>query len=567
MVISPFHKARGDYQPRFPSSLTDLSQLRGATAVAEAHPWSVDPAAKSDLHAHFPHTFRQVDQGILELTQAQGPSQASEQPLRVGVLLSGGPAPGGHNVIWGLHDALTASRRPFELVGFLGGAGGLLNNRSRLLTHEDLVDYRNTGGFDLLGTGRTKIETSEQCAKAREVSARHELDALVIIGGDDSNTNAARLAEYFKASGAKTAIIGVPKTIDGDLKNRFIETTFGFDSAVRLYSELISNIARDALSGRKYYHFIRLMGRAASHITLECALQTQPTITLIAEEVAARQLTLAEVVEQLATVIKARASQGRDYGIILVPEGLIEFIPEMRSLIHELNHLLAEHKDYISTLSGFTEQSEYVHRKLTRDASYTFSSLPLDIQRQLLMDRDPHGNVALSRVETEKLLIELVQSHLKEEKVAGRYSGSFGYQHHFLGYEGRCIGPSNFDADYAYSLGRTAAALAAVGANGYMAVMRDLASPPEHWRPGGVPLLAMMTFERRHGQAVPVLRKGLVELGGRAFGYFSEHRDAWAESDSFRFTGPIQYFGPSYLTDRVPLSLALERGLSKETHW
>ena len=564
MVISPFHKARCSYQPRFPVSLSNLSQLR-TVKVAESLPWSVDPTALNDLRQRFPQTYSQVAQGVLELSQDQDPLPA--QPLRVGVLLSGGPAPGGHNVIWGLLDALAAARRPLAVLGFLGGAGGLLSNRSRLLNAEDLENYRNTGGFDLLGTGRTKIATPEQFAKALEVCRLHELDALVVIGGDDSNTNAASLAEYFKAAAARTAIIGVPKTIDGDLKNRYIEITFGFDSAVRLYSELISNIARDALSGRKYYHFIRLMGRAASHITLECGLQTQPTITLIAEEVAAQKMTLAAIVEQLAAVIKARADQGQDYGIILVPEGLIEFIPEMRTLIQELNHLLADHKDYISTLSGFTEQSEYLHRKLSRDASYTFSSLPLDIQRQLLMDRDPHGNVALSRVETEKLLIELVQAHLKEEKVAGRYSGSFGHQHHFLGYEGRCIAPSNFDADYAYSLGRTAAALAACGANGYMAVVRGLASPPEQWRPGGVPLLAMMTFEIRHGQPVPVLRKGLVDLDGAAFRYFFAHRAAWAQSDCFRYTGPIQYFGPAFLTDRVPLSLALECGLASETHW
>ena len=389
----------------------------------------------------------------------------------------------------------------------------------------------------------------------------------MVIGGDDSNTNAAILAEYFAAAGSPISIIGVPKTIDGDLRNPWVETSFGFDTAVRVYAEMVANIGRDVLSTRKYYHFVRLMGRSASHITLEAALQTQPNLALIGEEIAAKNQTLRSLVDEIASLIVKRSVQGKDFGLILVPEGVIEFIPEIKMLICDLNHLLADHRDYLGCLRGFTAQSEYIHRKLDRDSSYTLSSLPIDIQRQLLMDRDPHGNVIVSRIETEKLLIELLVSRLGELKAEGRYAGQFGYQAHFLGYEGRCAPPTNFDADYAYALGHTAAALALHGVSGYMAAVKGLTRPRNEWEPWAVPLSALLALEHRHCKNKPVISKALVNLEGKAFKYFSALRDTWTLDDDYRVAGPIQYFGPENLTDRVPCTLAAEQDAVKTLSW
>ncbi len=561
LVISPFQRARIAYKPRFPVALGDIASLGLRRSVVESS--AGDVAQRVELKRHFPHTF---DQGLIHL-EGRGTAPLKTKKLTAAVVLSGGQAPGGHNVIWGLVEGLRSLSPEAKVIGFRCGPSGILNDQWTDLCGGILDDYQNTGGFDIIGSGRSKIETPEQFAKCREVLERHKVDALVIIGGDDSNTNAAMLAEYLISVKSPVRVIGVPKTIDGDLKNRYVETSFGFDTAVRLYAELISNISRDSLSARKYYHFIRLMGRSASHITLEAALQTQPNLALISEEVLAQNLTLRQVVEQIGICIKERAKDGKNYGVILVPEGLIEFIPEVRSLIRELNHILHEHREYMAELNGFTEQSEYMHRKLSKDSSYTFAAMPIDIQRQLLMDRDPHGNVQVSRIETEKLLIEMLESYLGEEKAEGRYVGRFGYQRHFLGYEGRCAAPTNFDADYAYSLGRTAVALIAAGVSGYMAVVSNLAAGKTEWLALGVPLVSMMHMESRKGKMAPVIAKSLVDLNGKCFKHFGSVRSAWAKDDLYRFAGPIQYFGPSDLTDKVPVSLALESGTEQATAW
>lgn len=551
---SPFIRARQLYEPRYPRVLKNIGNivfepLRHLETVTE------------DIKQQFPLTYSKPLIRMQPQTGQSKPS-AKSQHFRVGIVLSGGPAPGGHNVICGLADALFSFNSSTELIGFLGGPSGIIENRTKPLTAEYVNSFRNTGGFDMLGSGRSKIETDEEMARCRKVCEQLQLDALVIIGGDDSNTNAAVLAEDFQKHNIATAVIGVPKTIDGDLKNEFVETSFGFDTAVRLYAELVSNIARDAVSSKKYYHFIRLMGRAASHITMETALLTQPNVTLISEEVWQNKSSLNDVVESLVKVIVERAQLGKNYGVILVPEGLIEFIGEFKFLIAELNKILHEHARHFDTLSGFTERSEYVNHKLSKDASYVFSSLPINIQRQLLMDRDPHGNVQVSRIETEFLLIELVDQRLRELKTEGKFRGKFAYQRHFLGYEGRCAAPTNFDSDYACALGRNAAALAIMSANGYMSVIRNLALPRERWEALGVPLVSMMNFETRHGRNKPVIKKSLIDLKSKAFKKFSAERQAWECTDSYRFCGSIQYFGPEELCDLSPCSIRLEAGLS-----
>jgi pyrophosphate--fructose-6-phosphate 1-phosphotransferase len=556
-MTSAFHRLRAAYEPRMPAALRELSRMRLVDGGAAGG------SAAVELTRLFPKTW---GKGLLRFERG-GSEAPRRQRLTTGVVLSGGPAPGGHNVLWGLFEGLTQLCDSPRLLGFAGGPQGILDDQVRALDAAALAPYRNAGGFDAIGTGRTKIETEAQLARCREVLARHEVDALVVIGGDDSNTNAAILAESFATHASPVTVVGVPKTIDGDLRNPWVETSFGFDTAVRVYSEMIANIGRDVLSTRKYYHFVRLMGRSASHITLEAALQTQPNAALISEELAARKVTLRGLVDELSELIVRRAATGKDFGLILVPEGVIEFIPEFKALIEELNHLLAEHRDYIASLSGFTAQSEYVHRKLGKDASYTFSSLPIDIQRQLLMDRDPHGNVVVSRIETEKLFIELLHSRLGELKAEGRYVGRFGHQAHFLGYEGRCAAPTNFDADYAYALGHTAAALAARGASGYMAAVHGLTRPRAEWEPLGVPLASLLALETRHGKQKPVITKALVELDGKAFKHFAARRGAWGEGDHYRFAGPIQYFGPETLTDRVPCTLAVERDAAQTLSW
>jgi len=545
-TISVMQTARTDYVPRMPPTLGKLADLRLAelpTTAAGGAPL-LGTEGSSHLRELFPLTWQQRP------IQFVGATHTSTQalPLRshkVGVVFSGGPAPGGHNVVWGLCAALLDLAKDSELWGFCGGIGGLLSDQAKRLDLEALKDFRNAGGFDLLGTGRAKLETAEQFAACGRVLEQRGLDALVIIGGDDSNTNAAFLAEYLLGTQSKIRVLGVPKTIDGDIKNAFIEATFGFDTAAKVYADLVANIARDAISTRKYYHFIRLMGRSASHLTLEAGLLTQPNFIIIGEDVAARRQTLRELVEELGEMVKSRAKSGRNYGVVLVPEGLIEFIPEMRTLLGQTNAILADHRDYIASLSGFTAQSEFLHGKLSRDCSHTFASLPIDIQRQMLMDRDPHGNVVVSRIETEKLLIELLAAHLNEEKSCGRYSGTFGSHHHFFGYEGRCALPSNFDADYAYSLGRVAGLLVAAGVTGYMAVLSGLSRAADEQQALGVPLTAMMNLELRHGRVTPVISRALVDLSGAAWNYLVAHRQAWASGDHYQMVGPIQYFGPS----------------------
>ena len=552
MTVSPLQKARHDYAPKLPSSLRgDLS----AITVESGDPTeSVDN--QNELKQLFVHSY-----GKPIVTFATGSTAADAARLRVGVVLSGGQAPGGHNVIAGLLDALKRLNKASQLLGFLKGPGGILENKTIEITPGYLDEYRNTGGFDIIGSGRTKIESDDQFATAMAVCTELELDALVVIGGDDSNTNAALLAEYFLAHDSPIRVIGVPKTIDGDLKNEQIEVSFGFDTATRTYAELIGNIERDAASARKYWHFIKLMGRSATHIALECALQTQPNFCIISEEVAEKRQTLSSIVDEISETVKRRSENGENFGVVLVPEGLIEFVPEMKVLIGELNDILAENANYFSTLHTFEDQAEWVNKKLGRDSSYVFSSLPNDIQRQLLMDRDPHGNVQVSRIETEKLLVEMVGDRLAEQKSVGEFSGAFSALTHFFGYEGRCAFPTNFDADYCYALGHAACVLINAGYTGYLASIRNLARSADEWMAGGVPLTMMMNMEQRHGAMKPVIRKALVELDGAPFRRFAAHRDEWAIKTSFVFPGSVQYFGPAEVADRPSTTLLLESGI------
>jgi pyrophosphate--fructose-6-phosphate 1-phosphotransferase len=547
---SPLHNARFAYIPKFPeifaSSIASIKAI--PTEVIEPK------QDKEALKEIFKHSF-----GKPAMKFGTGENIFAAKTLHVGVLLSGGPAPGGHNVISGLFDGLKKGSVSSRLIGFKGGPSGLVNNSFLEIT-ADLVDaYRNTGGFDMVGSGRTKIETPEQFEKALATAKLHNLDALVVVGGDDSNTNAALLAEYFATHGSSICVVGVPKTIDGDLRNEWIEASFGFDTATRIYSELIGNICRDAPSGRKYWHFIRLMGRSASHIALECALQTRANVTLISEEVAAKSMSLGQVVETIASSVIARAAKGENFGVVLIPEGLIEFVPEMKTLISAINDLLAHEGNEFKGLSGIAEQREFMKRRLPSGASRLFASLPEDIQAQLCWDRDPHGNVQVSRIETEKLLISMVRERLSKAAAEGLYSGKFDFQSHFLGYEGRCAFPTNFDADYCYSLGFTAYLLALNGFTGYIASIRNLASPASEWIPGGIPLVSMMNIEHRHGSDKPVIKKALVELDGKPFHYFAAQRDKWALSSDYRLPGGIQYFGPPAITDAPSLTLQIER--------
>jgi pyrophosphate--fructose-6-phosphate 1-phosphotransferase len=461
-------------------------------------------------------------------------------------------------VIAGIYDAMKADNKDSKLYGFLGGPSGILEARTIELTGPYIDRYRNTGGFDIIGSGRTKLEKEDQFEITEKVCRELEISSIVIIGGDDSNTNAAILAEYFKKTGSDITVVGVPKTIDGDLKNKQIEASFGFDTATKTYSELIGNIGRDANSAKKYWHFIRLMGRSASHICLECALQTQPNVAIISEEIEQNHTTLNSIVDTIVQTLVKRSEEGMDFGLVLVPEGLIEFIPEMKLLISELNALLGEHQSYFSTLHTYEDQSEWINKNLSRDASYVFSSLPNNIQRQLLMDRDPHGNVQVSRIETEKLLIEMVEDTLNELKAEGKYHGKFSSQHHFLGYEGRAAFPSNFDANYTYSLGYNAYLLVAFGMSGYISALQNLAKPADQWIPGGIPITMMMNLEMRHGKMKPVIRKALVDLEGKPFKTFAANRDKWAVNTAYLFPGAIQYYGPDEVCNQTTISLRLE---------
>ena len=505
------------------------------------------------IQALFPNTY-----GMPVVSLEPSETQSVAPAINVGVILSGGQAPGGHNVISGLFDGLKRLNKDNRLYGFLGGPSGLIDGKYQELTAEIIDDYRNTGGFDIIGSGRTKLEETWQFDKGLEVCRKLGISAIVIIGGDDSNTNACVLAEYYKQKQCGIQVIGCPKTIDGDLKNSMIETSFGFDTACKVYSELIGNIQRDANSAKKYWHFIRLMGRSASHIALECALQTQPNICLISEEVEAKNMTLTDIVDEICEVIVARAEAGLNFGTVLIPEGLIEFIPAMRILIQELNDLLAANNEFAS-LEGDDAKREYIKQKLSKPSCELYRALPKAIAQQLTMDRDPHGNVQVSLIETEKLLIEMVSKKLAYLKANGMYAGKFATQHHFFGYEGRCAIPSNFDADYCYSLGQTAVQLIAAGKTGYMAVIRNLTAPAAEWIAGGVPITMMMNMERRNGKMKPVIQKALVDLNGAPFRYLAEHRAEWADANtSYIYPGPVQYYGPAEVCDQPTKTLLLE---------
>ena len=537
MTESPLQIARRAYQPKMPQALMGQVSLQEGEATQSV----ADQEAIREL---FPSTY-----GLpvikVESRKSKVESHGTE-PLNVGVILSGGQAPGGHNVISGIFEGLKRVNPDGKLYGFLGGPSGLIDGKYIELTADIIDRYRNTGGFDIIGSGRTKLEETWQFDKGIEVCRQLGITAIVIIGGDDSNTNACVLAEYYLQKQCGIQVIGCPKTIDGDLKNAMIETSFGFDTACKVYSELIGNIQRDANSAKKYWHFIRLMGRSASHIALECALQTQPNICIISEEVEHKQMTLQQIVDDIARVVAARAEKGLNFGTVLVPEGLIEFIPAMRVLIQELNDLLADNKAL--DLNGLTPASRQL-----------YESLPQAIAKQLTMDRDPHGNVQVSLIETEKLLIEMVARRLAEMKEAGQYKGKFATQHHFFGYEGRCAVPSNFDADYCYSLGQTAATLIAAGKTGYTAIVRNLTRPAAEWIAGGVPITMMMNMERRNGKLKPVIQKALVDLQGKPYQYFVSHREQWALSDdTYIFPGPIQYYGPAEVCDQPTCTIRLE---------
>ncbi|MBR2723278.1 MAG: diphosphate--fructose-6-phosphate 1-phosphotransferase, partial [Lentisphaeria bacterium] len=502
------------------------------------------------IKALFPSTFGSP---VLTFEAGEG---AKGKAINVGVILSGGQAPGGHNVIAGLFDGIKSINADSKLYGFLKGPDGLVKNEFMELTADIIDAYRNTGGFDMIGSGRTKLETEEQFKKGAENCKALNISALVIIGGDDSNTNACLLAEYYKGNNIPIQVIGCPKTIDGDLKNEWIETSFGFDTACRVYSELIGNIGRDANSAKKYWHFIKLMGRSASHIALECALQTQPNVAIISEEVEAKKMTLGEVVNSIAKAVIARADKGLNFGVALIPEGLIEFIPEIKSLIAELNDLLAQEAAEFGKLNDADSKIAFVIGKLGAESKAVFTSLPKGIQLQLCNDRDPHGNVQVSLIETEKMLAEMVKTQLKSMP---EFKGKFSTQVHFFGYEGRCAAPSNFDADYCYSLGFNAAALIGAGKTGYMSSVRNNIKKSDEWIAGGIPITMMMNIERRHGHDKPVIKKALVELDGKPFAYFAANRDKWAVETAYVYPGPIQYFGPSEVCDLVSKTLTCEK--------
>jgi pyrophosphate--fructose-6-phosphate 1-phosphotransferase len=549
MNISALQKERAKYQPKVPKSLTGAVRL-----VEGAKTESIGDQA--EIEKLFPNTY-----GMPLISFEAGEVKKDRQPLNVGVILSGGQAPGGHNVISGIFDGIKKLNPESKLYGFLGGPGGLVDHKYIELTAEIIDDYRNTGGFDIIGSGRTKLEENWQYDKALEIAEDLDLNSLVIIGGDDSNTNACVLAEYFAAKGEKLQVIGCPKTIDGDLKNEMIETSFGFDTATKVYSELIGNIARDANSAKKYWHFIKLMGRSASHIGLECALKTQPNITLISEEVEQKQQTLDEVVTYMADIVAKRAENGDNFGVALIPEGLVEFIPEMKILISELNDLLAEGSDNETEFQHLkkSHRVQWVSEHISPDSAKVLLLLPTGIANQLMLDRDPHGNVQVSLIETEKLLGELVDNKLAEMKAAGKYVGKFGAQYHFFGYEGRCAAPSNFDADYCYSLGYTASVLISDGLTGYMASVRNTTAPADEWIAGGVPVTMMMNMERRHGHMKPVIQKALVELEGAPYKFFKAKRGEWAYSTNFIYPGPIQYWGPTEVCDVTTETLKFEQ--------
>ncbi|WP_306571169.1 diphosphate--fructose-6-phosphate 1-phosphotransferase [Hoylesella nanceiensis] len=545
MKTSALQQARAAYQPKLPKA------LQGAVKVQEGAPTqSVDN--QEEIKALFPNTY-----GMPLVEFVPGETENAKQ-MNVGIILSGGQAPGGHNVISGLFDQVKKLNPNNKLYGFLMGPGGLVDHDYVEITEELLKDYRNTGGFDLIGSGRTKLEKEEQFEKGLEIIRQLNINAIVIIGGDDSNTNACVLAEYYAAKNYGVQVIGCPKTIDGDLKNSQIETSFGFDTATKTYSEVIGNIERDCNSARKYWHFIKLMGRSASHIALECALQTQPNICLISEEIEAKDQTLNDIIENIAEVVAYRASQGNNFGVVLIPEGLVEFIPAIGRLIQELNDLLAAHGADYADLDKDAQRA-YILAHLTEENRATFETLPEGVARQLSLDRDPHGNVQVSLIETEKLISDMVGAKLAQWKKEGKYNGKFSALHHFFGYEGRCAAPSNFDADYCYALGTSAALLIASGKTGYMAIVKNTTARTDEWKAGGVPITMMMNMERRNGEMKPVIRKALVELEGKPFKAFVAQRDQWAKETCYVYPGPIQYWGPAEVCDQPTKTLELEQ--------
>lgn len=550
--LSPLQKERLNYQPKLPSVLANginklvLKQGEKTQSVAD----------QKEIQELFKNSY-----GMPTVTFETSDKEEKRPAKNIGVILSGGQAPGGHNVIAGIFDALKQANPENKLYGFLGGPSGIIDGKYIELTEDIINAYRNTGGFDIIGSGRTKLETEEQFEKALNVCKNLNVTGIVIIGGDDSNTNAALLAEWFLAKNAGIQVIGCPKTIDGDLKNEQIEVSFGFDTATKTYAELVGNIQRDANSAKKYWHFIKLMGRSASHVALEVGLQTHPNITLVSEEVEAKKMSLAQVVDMITKVVVARAEKGKNFGIVLVPEGLIEFIPEVKAMIANLNDKLAElEKDEAyKNASTDAEKFEIITKNLEPENAKVFNSLPAMIKAQLLMDRDPHGNVQVSRIDTEKLLIAMVREKLNKLKAEGKYNGKFSDLAHFFGYEGRCAFPSNFDADYCYALGFNAFALMNFGLTGYISSIRNLTAPAKDWVAGGIPLTMMMNMEKRHGEMKPVIKKALVEIDGPVFKYLQDHREEWANNEEYLFPGAIQYFGPSEVADITTRTLALEK--------
>ena len=551
MKLSPLQIARYQYQPKLPGMLRNgISEI----CVKTGDP-TESVADQEKIKALFPNTY-----GKNEITFQKGTNTSAAKKQVVGVILSGGQAPGGHNVICGLYDALKATDKDNVLYGFKGGPSGLLEDSYVIFDDEYINQYRNTGGFDIIGSGRTKLESEEQFAIVADVCKKHGITAIVIIGGDDSNTNAGVLAEYFAANNTGVQVIGCPKTIDGDLKNDQIEISFGFDTATKTYAELIGNILRDANSAKKYWHFVKVMGRSASHVALECALKTQPNICLVSEEVAEKKMSLSQIADYIADSVEKRAAKGMNFGVAIIPEGVVEFVPEFSVLIHEINELLAGSKaDAFNALPTWKDKYAFIEEGLTKESMEVFAILPEAIQQQLFLERDPHGNVQVSLIESEKLFSALVKDKLDARKAAGTYTGKFGALHHFLGYEGRCAFPSNFDADYCYSLGYNAFMLIQYGYNGYLSKVSNLSAPASEWVAGGMPITKMMNIERRHGEDKPVIKKALVELDGAPFKYFEERREQWAEETCYVYPGAIQYYGPAEVCDITTITLALEQ--------
>ena len=556
MKLSPLQKVRYQYVPKLPGMLRN-----GINEICVREGEATESVAdQAKIKALFPNTY-----GKKEITFQKGKNTSAAKKQVVGVILSGGQAPGGHNVVSGLYDALKATNKDNVLIGFKGGPSGLTDDKFLVFDDEYINEFRNTGGFDIIGSGRTKIETPEQFKMAAETCKKHGITAVVIIGGDDSNTNAAVLAEYFAQNNTGVQVIGCPKTIDGDLKNEDIECSFGFDTATKTYSELIGNIQRDCNSAKKYWHFIKVMGRSASHVALECALETQPNICLVSEEVAAKKMSLSQIANYIADSVAARAAKGMNFGVAIIPEGVVEFVPEFSKLIAEINELLAGEKaDAFNKLASWADKYAFIEKGLSKESMSVFAILPVTIQQQLFLERDPHGNVQVSLIESEKLFSALVKDVLEERRKKGQYNGKFSALHHFFGYEGRCAFPSNFDADYCYSLGYNAFMLIQYGYNGYLSKVSNLSRPAEEWVAGGMPITKMMNIERRHGEDKPVIRKALVELDGAPFKYFEANRNKWAVETCYLYPGAIQYFGPSEVCDLTTRTLALEKGTFKE---